>query len=96
MINVQAGVALHLGERTPTLATESLRSIRDGSQQALDELRTMVGLLSRPGAVTASPSVAPQRSDSRPTAAAVERQRPGPALPGRAVCALDTAFAPGS
>ncbi|MFF7986890.1 sensor histidine kinase [Streptomyces sp. NPDC007901] len=49
LITTQAGVALHLGERTPTLATESLRSIRDGSKQALDELRTMVGLLSRPG-----------------------------------------------
>ncbi|WIB27190.1 histidine kinase [Curtobacterium sp. MCSS17_015] len=45
LINLQAGVALHLGAELPEQTRESLLSIRDSSKQALVELRTILGVL---------------------------------------------------
>ncbi len=45
LINLQAGVALHLGNELPEQTRDSLTNIRDSSRQALVELRTILGLL---------------------------------------------------
>ncbi|ROP64778.1 sensor histidine kinase [Curtobacterium sp. ZW137] len=45
LINLQAGVALHLGAALPEQTRDSLTSIRDTSRQALVELRTILGVL---------------------------------------------------
>ncbi|MBI5161956.1 MAG: sensor histidine kinase [Micrococcales bacterium] len=44
-INVQAGVGLHLMERQPDKAAEALRSIKDTSKTALEEVRSVLGVL---------------------------------------------------
>ena len=48
LINVQAGVALHLAERKPENVEPALRAIRDASKEALTELRSLVELLRDP------------------------------------------------
>lgn len=45
LINLQAGVALHLGGALPEPTQQALTSIRDTSKQALVELRTVLGVL---------------------------------------------------
>jgi signal transduction histidine kinase len=45
LINLQAGVALHLGSELPDQTKQSLTNIRDASRQALVELRTILGVL---------------------------------------------------
>ncbi|WFR68301.1 histidine kinase [Curtobacterium flaccumfaciens] len=45
LINLQAGVALHLGADLPDQTRESLANIRDSSRDALVELRTILGVL---------------------------------------------------
>lgn len=45
LINVQAQVALHLGERKPEQAQVALTTIRDASAEALAELRDLIGVL---------------------------------------------------
>lgn len=50
MINVQAGVGLHLLETQPDKAEEALANIKDASKNALDEVRHVLGILrSEPG-----------------------------------------------
>jgi signal transduction histidine kinase len=44
-INVQAGVGLHLMERQPAKAAEALANIRETSKTALDEVRSVLGVL---------------------------------------------------
>jgi signal transduction histidine kinase len=44
-INVQAGVGLHLMEKQPAKAAEALASIKESSKTALDEVRSVLGLL---------------------------------------------------
>ena len=44
-INVQAGVGLHLMEKQPAKAAEALASIKETSKTALDEVRSVLGLL---------------------------------------------------
>jgi signal transduction histidine kinase len=44
-INVQAGVGLHLMDRQPEKAAEALRSIKDTSKTALEEVRSVLGVL---------------------------------------------------
>lgn len=44
-INVQAGVGLHLMEKQPAKAAEALASIKGTSKTALDEVRSVLGLL---------------------------------------------------
>ena len=45
LINVQAGVALHLVDRKPEQAQTALMAIKDASKEALVELRALVGVL---------------------------------------------------
>ena len=45
LINVQAGVALHLVDRRPEQAQTALAVIKDASKEALTELRALVGVL---------------------------------------------------
>jgi signal transduction histidine kinase len=49
VINVQAGVAAHLVESDPPAAREGLVHVRTASQQVIDEMRVMVGLLRTEG-----------------------------------------------
>jgi signal transduction histidine kinase len=44
-ITVQAGVGLHLAPTRPEAATEALETIRGTSKEALDEVRSVLGLL---------------------------------------------------
>ncbi|TAL42138.1 MAG: sensor histidine kinase [Salinibacterium sp.] len=48
-INVQAGVALHLIESKPDAAAEALASIKETSKSALDEVRSVLGVLRADG-----------------------------------------------
>lgn len=45
LINVQAGVALHIVDRRPDQAHTALAAIKDASKEALVELRSLVGIL---------------------------------------------------
>ena len=45
LINVQAGVALHIVDRKPEQAQTALEAIKDASKDALVELRSLVGVL---------------------------------------------------
>ena len=45
LINVQAGVALHLVDRKPEQVQTALATIKDASKEALSELRSLVGVL---------------------------------------------------
>ena len=45
LINVQAGVALHLMEEKPEQARTSLSAIKDASKEALSELRSVLAIL---------------------------------------------------
>lgn len=45
LINVQAGVALHIVDRRPEQAETALLAIKDASKEALVELRSLVGIL---------------------------------------------------
>jgi signal transduction histidine kinase len=45
MINIQAGVALHLMDREPGRARDALATIKAASKEALVELRSIVGVL---------------------------------------------------
>ena len=45
LINVQAGVALHLVDRKPEQVETALRTIKDASKEALTELRSLIGIL---------------------------------------------------
>lgn len=47
LINLQAGVALHLGDDLPAPTRAALTSIRDASHEALVELRAVLGVLRR-------------------------------------------------
>jgi signal transduction histidine kinase len=61
-INVQAGVALHLLDSQPERAGEALAAIKTASKDALDEVRSVIGVL---------------RSDDRADDAAPRRPEPG-------------------
>lgn len=45
LINVQAGVALHLADRRPENVEPALRAIKEASKEALTELRSLVDVL---------------------------------------------------
>ena len=47
MINIQAGVALHLGDDLPDQARTALQAIKDASKETLRELRNTLGVLRR-------------------------------------------------
>ncbi|MGL4176192.1 MAG: sensor histidine kinase [Dermatophilaceae bacterium] len=50
LINVQAGVALHLAERRPRQAEPAVRVIKDASGEALTELRALIDVIRDPSA----------------------------------------------
>jgi signal transduction histidine kinase len=50
LINVQAGVALHLADRRPEQVEPALVAIRDASKEALTELRALIDVLRLDGA----------------------------------------------
>ena len=55
-INVQAGVGLHLIDSQPQRAAEALANIKSASKAALDEVRTVLGILrSDPGEPAGAP-----------------------------------------
>ncbi|GAA3834526.1 histidine kinase [Sphaerisporangium flaviroseum] len=56
LINVQAQVASHVMDDEPRQAREALGHIRQAGRSALEELRTTVGLLRRPGTVEELPT----------------------------------------
>ncbi|MEV7966453.1 sensor histidine kinase [Sphaerisporangium sp. NPDC088356] len=56
LINVQAQVASHVMDDEPRQAREALGHIRQAGRAALDELRTTVGLLRRPGSTEELPT----------------------------------------
>ncbi|CAM3374350.1 sensor histidine kinase [Occultella aeris] len=49
LINVQAGVALHLVDRRPEQVELALTTIKDASKEALTELRALIGVLRAEG-----------------------------------------------
>ncbi len=49
MINVQAGVALHLIDQNPEQARTALAAIKDASKEALTEMRGVIGALRAQG-----------------------------------------------
>lgn len=56
-INVQAGVGLHLMDKQPDKARDALASIKDTSKSALDEVRSVLGMLRAEGATIDAPLV---------------------------------------
>ncbi len=56
LINVQAGVALHLLDERPDQARPALRAIRDASKDALGELRSVLDILRAGGAAPRAPT----------------------------------------
>lgn len=49
MINVQAGVALHLMDEQPEQARTALATIKEASKEALTEMRSVIGVLRQQG-----------------------------------------------
>jgi signal transduction histidine kinase len=56
-INVQAGVGLHLMDKQPDKAAEALASIKETSKTALDEVRSVLGMLRSEGSSFDAPLV---------------------------------------
>ena len=56
-INVQAGVGLHLMQKQPDKAADALASIKETSKTALDEVRSVLGMLRAEGAADDAPLV---------------------------------------
>jgi signal transduction histidine kinase len=56
LINVQAGVALHLMDEQPEQARTALTAIRDASKDALGELRSVLDILRQSGEAPRSPT----------------------------------------
>jgi signal transduction histidine kinase len=56
-INVQAGVGLHLMDRQPDKARDAQASIKETSKSALDEVRSVLGMLRAEGAAIDAPLV---------------------------------------
>ena len=59
LINVQAGVALHLIDEQPEQARPALAAIKEASKEALGELRSVLGVLRQDGEEAASRVPAP-------------------------------------
>jgi len=64
-INVQAGVGLHLMEKQPDKAKEALASIKETSKTALDEVRTVLGVLRAEGGADPNAPLVPEPDLSR-------------------------------
>jgi signal transduction histidine kinase len=59
-INVQAGVGLHLLDSHPEKASEALASIKETSKTALDEVRSVLGILRAEGGADPSAPLVPE------------------------------------
>ena len=59
-INVQAGVGLHLMDKQPEKAKEALASIKETSKTALDEVRTVLGVLRAEGGADPNAPLVPE------------------------------------
>jgi signal transduction histidine kinase len=64
-INVQAGVGLHLMDKQPEKAAEALASIKETSKTALDEVRSVLGVLRAEGGADPSAPLVPEPDLSR-------------------------------
>jgi signal transduction histidine kinase len=64
-INVQAGVGLHLIESQPEKAADALASIKETSKTALDEVRSVLGVLRAEGGADPSAPLVPEPDLSR-------------------------------
>ncbi|MGN6409323.1 MAG: sensor histidine kinase [Curtobacterium sp.] len=75
LINLQAGVALHLGADLPDRTRDSLANIRDSSRDALVELRTILGVLRSVDGASGTASVGPSDGEGaeRAPAAGLDR-----------------------
>jgi hypothetical protein len=59
-INVQAGVGLHLMDKQPEKAAAALASIKETSKTALDEVRSVLGVLRAEGGADPSAPLVPE------------------------------------
>ncbi len=94
LINVQAGVALHLADRSPERVEPALRAIRDASKEALTELRTLVDVLRGDEAAPRSPTATLDAVDdivTRSRHAGLEVTRTVTGSPSRLPAAVDLA-----
>jgi signal transduction histidine kinase len=75
-INVQAGVGLHLLDKSPEKAADALANIKETSKTALDEVRSVLGILRAEGGAADDAPLVPEPDLSRipSLAASVERQ----------------------
>lgn len=64
-INVQAGVGLHLMDKQPDKAAAALASIKETSKTALDEVRSVLGVLRAEGGADPSAPLVPEPDLSR-------------------------------
>jgi len=64
-INVQAGVGLHLMDKQPEKAAAALASIKETSKTALDEVRSVLGILRAEGGADPSAPLVPEPDLSR-------------------------------
>ena len=64
-INVQAGVGLHLMDKQPEKAAAALASIKETSKTALDEVRSVLGVLRAEGGADPSAPLVPEPDLSR-------------------------------
>ena len=64
-INVQAGVGLHLMDRDPAKAAEALAVIKETSRSALDEVRSVLGVLRSEDPAAADAPLVPEPDLSR-------------------------------
>ncbi len=64
-INVQASVALHLADKQPEKATAALASIKETSKTALDEVRSVLGVLRAEDGQDPSAPLVPEPDFSR-------------------------------
>jgi signal transduction histidine kinase len=87
MINVQAGVALHLIDQNPEQARTALAAIKDASKEALTEMRGVIGALRAQGeAAPRAPTAGLDRLDdlldrARSAGLAVEAETTGERRP---------------
>ena len=66
-INVQAGVGLHLMDKQPEKAKAALASIKESSRNALDEVRSVLGILRAEGGADPGAPLVPEPDLSRLT-----------------------------
>ncbi len=84
LINVQAGVALHLIDERPEQAREALAAIKHASKDALGELRTVLDALRADGPAPRTPTAGLARLDELVTGAATAGLRVETAVEGDA------------